>query len=124
MSWRTTERSGGRGPDGNMWPSEKLWKEATKRFSEAVPGFLHCWLRNVAHRGSSTTWFGVELPRADDISLDVGGQGRVHALIFRQNHRNPEAGPAVLQELHLVTFSGSDALAIFEPRDLKMDKEQ
>lgn len=94
---------------------------ASNGLAEASPD-LHCWLRNVPHRGFRSRWFSVELPRAGGASLDVTSKGCVHALVLWQHHGNPKAGPSVLQEFHLITVAGFDPLAVFEPGDLKRQK--
>lgn len=87
-----------------------------------LPDPLHSWLWCVSLRGYSSGRLHVELPRADGISLHVGGEGGVHALVLRQDHGQTKAGSSILKNLHLVTVTGPDALAIFVPSNLMKDK--
>lgn len=86
--------------------------------SETLPDPLHGGLWRVSLGGSSSGRLHIEFPRADSASLNVGGEGSVHALIFRQNHSQTQTGPSILQDLHLVPVPRSDSLAVFEPGNL------
>ena len=90
--------------------------------SETLPDPLHRWLWCVSLRCPSSGWLHVELPRADGISLYVGGEGGVHALVLGLNHRQTKTGSSVLKNFHLVTVARFDTLAVFEPSNLVEDK--
>lgn len=98
-------------------PSKPLNRDPQSDFWSS-PDPLHGRLRCGSLWGSSCGRLYVEFTRANGISFDVSRQGRVHALVFGQDHSQAQAGTSILKDLHLVAVTGLDLLSIFKPSNL------